>query len=242
MIKQRKKFLLEMDKNITSHPAWRLSHKGYYGKYVAKITLGGLSFYDFGGNVERLTLPNLFDNQYKKVRQLAHALGSFEFRVYTNSEKLINYLIDRPEYQIYIKEICTPKNLEQRQELLKFDENVLYRDSLFYKKYKFRVKPISNYLYRRNKRSMPSNEILQEAADVIHDTFTDSRIVYTNGRFDISYLKNNSWPYHVTAAPNRTVNLPTFYTNDEASIMLYKLRYQSDLLFDIDKVVLLSEI
>ena len=228
-----------MDNKITSHPKWCLSHKGYYGKYVAKITLGAFPFWGFGGNVERLTLPNLFDNQYKKVR-LLNRDNCFEFRVYTNSEKLINWIIDRPEYSANIKEISTPKTLEQTQELLKFDENVLYRNSLFYKTYKFRVKPVSNYLYRRHNKNLPGNDTLQEAVDVIDDTFIDSRIVYTIGRFDISYLRSTIMPLQMSST--RTINLPTVYTNDEASIMLYKLRFQSDLLFEVDKVVLLSEV
>lgn len=92
----------------------------------------------------------------------------------------------------------------------------------------------------------PSNEVLQEATEVIYEFFPDSRLVYTNGRYDISYLRPS---YFMGATgtlsglqPTRTINIPTVYTNDEGAIMMYKLRFGSEILFEIDKVTLISEL
>ena len=230
---------------ILTHEKWKLSFKGYYGKYTCKISLTGFPFWDFGGNIERLVLPNQFDNEYKKVRTFDQDHG-FNFKIYTNNIDLILWIINRPEYNTYIDEICTPETQKQSQELSKFDENVLYRDTYFYKKYKYRVKPLNRWQYRRQSMNEPSNEVLQEATEVIYEFFPDSRLVYTNGRYDISYLRPS---YFMGATgtlsglqPTRTINIPTVYTNDEGAIMMYKLRFGSEILFEIDKVTLISEL
>jgi len=227
-----------MHKNILAHEKWKLSFKGYYGKYTCKLVLSGFPFWDFGGNIERLVLPNNFDKMYKKVRTLDHVTG-FNFKVYTNSIELILWILNRPEYNAHIKEIATPKTEKQSQELSKFEENVLYRDTFFYNKYEYRIKNYSTWQYRRQSMSQPNNTLLQEVVDSIDEFFPDSRLVYTNGRYDVNYFRtSHSW----NSTPTRTVNIPTIYTNNEGAIMMYKLKFGSQILFDIDRVTLISEL
>lgn len=233
-----------MHKAILNHEKWKLSFRGYYGKYTCKIALSGFPFWDFGGNIERLVLPNHFDNQYKKIRTFEQDLG-FNFKVYTNSIELLLWILNRPEYNAYIDEICTPETLKQSEELSKFEENVLYRDTFFYKKYAYRIKHLSSWQYRRSSMSTPSNEVFKEVVDSLDNFFPDSRQVYTNGRYDIHYLRPNYMVGSIggiSMQPTRTINIPTIYTNDEGAIMMYKLRFGSQILFDIDKVTLIGEL
>lgn len=235
-----------MHEEIINHKAWKQSSTGYYSKYIARVVLSGFSFWDYGGNIERLPIDRNFDGEYKKVRKLDRD-GLFEFRVYTSNVDLLLWFAKAPELQDHIEEITCPANQSQIDELQKFKDNVLYREKYFFGKYKFRLQPDNYWTYQRQNMSKPSNEIVLEAINFLKDNFKDSRIQYTNGRYSMMYtrsqfLQTGTISSSTSLTAQRMLNIPTLYTNDEGSLMLYKLKFGADLLFNIDKVTLLSNV
>lgn len=221
-----------MNPTLTSHPKWSPSLKRFYNKYHSSIKLIDFTWH------ESFRLPIEWDSEYRVRRsfgKIKDGNWTREITLYTNNLDLIDFLITEPYYAFHIDYMSTPIDQDHLDALQSDFGNVIFRSSPFYKKYYYRV--ISGLRWGE----IPDQEKVESAVKFIKENFTDYKITYPSGR---NYLIRNSWQTLYAArvySPGsvkytKSPKFPCLYTNDEATLMLLKMGYDSDFNLQISKV------
>lgn len=147
--------------------------------------------------------------------------GGIVISVYCSNYTLAETLCD--EYSDKILRIRTPMN--EQHELTLGDTNVVVRQKLFYGKYKFKVDTFRDW---KQTSTLDWNNTSKEIIDWV-DTHFDNN----------SRLRSQDYYYglyHTEKSP------PFIYTNDEQTLMVYKLSFGSKAIINISRVVTLDEL
>lgn len=201
--------------NLRKNPKWKPTKKLWYSKYTCSIKLGPFNIPGiYAPIVER---PNRQSNSYGMID------GKFSIMwttIYTTDVTLLEGLTKLFDYE----EIHTPMNEKHATHLLDGDHTMAIRQSKWYSKYRYKLECSS---WRRwGQKSLDSD--LEHADKFIKESFTK-----TKSRFRASegYYYNDS-----------KIKLPIIYTNDEASLMLFKLTFNKTIPITITEAVTYDEI
>lgn len=220
-----------MNPALTSHPKWSPSLKRFYNKYHSSVKLIDFAWHD------SFRLPIELDDEYRIRRsfgKIKDGNWTREITVYTNNFDLIDLLMADPYFASHIDYISTPIDQDHLDALHSGLGNVIFRSSPFYKKYYYRV--ISGLRWGE----IPDREKVESAVNFIKENFTDYKLTYPSGR---NFFIRNSWPLYAarvyspgTSQYTTTPRFPCLYTNDESTLMLLKMGYDTDFNLQISKV------
>jgi hypothetical protein len=192
------------------------SNKLFYKKYHTCIELGPFSRYDL------VKLTNFESTEYKTVQRYVYSGDSARgivVSIYTNNSDIIKHVISNYKL-IHIRQ---PLNEEHAQMLLNKDLNVIFREKLFYDKYKFKMSADRDW---KTTSINEHHENVKVAKSWLYENHSKqyTRLVHID----------SSWAYF----PHERV--PNVYTNDESFLMLFKLMFGSSFRLEINSVVTLN--
>ena len=191
-------------KHLQNDSKWKPAKGLWFRKYVYKIEL--LPNSEQSVSVEK---PHRQKQQYKFNPETQEY--DVYNTIYTEDTDFLVLLLNNFDYSA----VYTPIN-EEHERLLKTskDNKIIIRDSLYYKKYRYRVEVIENW---RN-RVANQESLLRECYEFIKKTFDKESSKYKHSYGFYRY------------------SLPFIYTNDLHSVMLLKLAYNESLRIMVSEV------
>lgn len=220
-----------MRPTIINSNKWTPSFKQYYSRYHSSAKFIGKS------RGERLNFDSKWDDEYRIRRSYTYSGlrdGYYPaLTIYTNNIEMLCELVNDQYYETRLDYITTPRDSEHLNALSSSDQKVIFRSKLFYNKYQYRA--IANVNYYRNP---PSEETVIAATRFVEENFSDSRVVYNNGKvcWPVGYRRN--WQTGKTFMPSAIPKFPTVYTNDESSLFLLKMSWGTDLNLVSERVMI----
>jgi len=137
-------------------------------------------------------------------------------RVYLDDIKMVKGLISKYPYQ----EVQTPMN-EKHLDILN-DKKSQIRERLWHGKYKYRLEVFKNIWWSPSPIYNEKKEDVVEVRKTILDLFGKS-----------SHIRSANWSFS---------DIPYVYTNDERSLMLFKMRYMESFRVIITEAITFDEI
>lgn len=201
-----------MTPNLLKHNKWQYSTQLWYGEYHNCIEIGPFARYP------TMSLVPVGINAAKHRERSRYTSRGVVVSVYTSDNQFAEEVIYFNQNRI--RAVKTPLNQSHLDALLDGSIKIEMRDKLYYNKYKFKVHTLKNYSYGFNRDIW--NEKCRSVNDWIGDTFTDTR---TNAQ--------SSWTYQYFGM--EYVDVRHIYTNDEMSLMLYKMAYGDDFHIEITR-------
>jgi hypothetical protein len=208
----------------TSHPKFKLSDKYYFGEYFYSVMIDQ---YKKSQPIENFLLYK--DVEYRTRSDHRHPC----LTVYTSDLDFLDWIIEN--YKIV--KICGPVNDNHLNIMINVseDHNLVYRKRPYYGEYYFKLDTWIPWMNRNTIDENRINEIMEFISNL-----KDSKICH-----DISsrnwYLGQHASSVGWFGGRNLNWNaypaFPKVYTNDEASLMLFKLMFSNDLTIKIHKVV-----
>jgi hypothetical protein len=210
-----------MNSQHRQHLNWQPVRKLYYKKYYNVVRTGTHPTH------QKIDLPKKFAKEYRIVDRFVGIQpddnGNNAFTniasVYTNNEELIQYILKYYE----VTGIETPYNQTHLDYLLDTNREIIYRDKAWYDQYHHKVRIFESWRSRASVNKAKPMEVLY----IFDELFKriDSR---WNGQ---GRDHSNLWSH------SRYFSYPTIYTNNEPSIMLLKMSYNSMLSINVETVV-----
>ena len=217
--------------NLKSHPLWEHSTDGWYAKYHSRCILA-----DFGVFNEIPKIPKEFDSHYKVVRKIVWSAdllpNTLTYTIYTSDIALLEHIMSAPELNKHIEKIQTPVDMSHASTIIEFDTSAVHRSKLYYDHFLFKMTP--------TKYKNLEVELSKEAIKFIEDEIQDKRMVYAMGRTSRTWIFGSQRKSGFGSYPSSSLNIPTVYTNDEPGLMMFKLRFGSDIKFSVERVVLIK--
>tara|TARA_B100000989_G_scaffold298380_1_gene287408 strand:- start:1312 stop:1935 length:624 start_codon:yes stop_codon:yes gene_type:complete len=199
--------------------------KLFYGLYDTCIKLKSIPLgYEFSYN--RFSKDAHFPG-WRGVKHIKRANSTYDCLVYTSSKHIIDDILKNDFLQSKIVSIQQPISAKHKDLLKKKDRKIILREALWFGKYKHRVQCSHNW-----DRPITKDESL-EIVQWVYNNFkkAESRIVNTMG----SYLG-----YHRKG--DRLAPIPTIFTTNEETIMLFKLTFNDRLNINIETIVQVNDI
>ena len=201
--------------NLRKNPKWKPTNKLWYSKYTCSIKLG--PFDEVGKYAPMIERPHRQSNSYGRID------GKFSIMwttIYTTDSKLLEGLTNLYPYE----EVHTPMNQKHATHLLDGDHTMAIRQSQWYNQYRYKLECSS---WRRWGEKTDEKD-LAHADKFIKESFT---------RKDSRFRASEAWHYG-----DAKIKLPIIYTNDEASLMLFKLTFSKAIPICITEAVTYDEI
>lgn len=226
---------------LTEHPKWSPSIKRFYNKYHSTARFVGCHRNDHSD------LNRRWEGLYRTRNSFTYRIGGEfqsefvrEFTIYTSETKLLEELISDSYFESKLDYIATPRDATHQADLENTDENIVFRNKLFYNQYQYKVESKLNYW-----RNPPDAQTVKEAVDYIEKNFKDTRVVYSDGRIHAPrsrYRFASMGIFSPYASGNTTAagipKFPTLYTNDTASLFLLKMSWGSELNLMTERVII----
>lgn len=206
-------------KLYTSHEKYTPSDKIYFGKYIFRVEFDRQENQPYY-NYEKFIDP---DVDYRKKTDWRSTVTT----IYTSDTNFLNWLLK--EFQIV--KLSSPQDSHHKEILSSVvdDINLVFRKQPYYGKYYFKLDCWVPWTNRNNIDYGRADEITHFMFDL-----KESKITHD--------IMSRRW-YYGASAPNSVFNyypsFPKVYTNDEPSLMLFKLMFSNDLTIKISKVVTL---
>lgn len=201
--------------NLTLHPKWSPSDKFYYGKFNSQITVGPTEY-------DAVALADYSNGSYRKIQNYVFCDAKMEYEifttVYTSDTDLIQHLMDN----YLVVAISSPANDTHQNILEDVHTHTALRDKLYYHKYQFRL------VIWRNHRMEVNASDFAEANIRLRELFSE------DSKFLGGWVNLNYQPF--------THDLPTVFTNDEASIMMFKIQFGNKFRLHITKAYVLNDL
>lgn len=188
-----------MNLSLKQHSKWEHSTQVWYNKYHTCIDLGPFARYN---SISLRGLPG----DYRERQR--HTSRGVIMSVYTSDDHTIQEIIDR--FPNRINKIRSPINETHLEALQKDGVLVEIRHALYYGKYKFKIHTLKKYSHGFDREMW--NTKCAETNAWIKENFKDSRT-----------QRPSSWTYAYFGMTYSDVT--HLYTNDEMSLMLYKMAY-----------------
>lgn len=223
--------------DLTQHPKWSQSTKLYYGKYECAVTIGPYTQYN-AVNLHHYIIPNRKagdDISHRTRRELkfnyagANVVDDVKFHykltVYTSHRGFVDWIVYHSGYPI--ENIVSPANAAHAKIMHSLDEKSEFRKRLYHGKYKFRVNATRPW------RSNTTDEEMATAYKWAMEQFDipDNKITRRAGGY-----------YNYRYTGRRISTIPYIYTNDEASIMLFKMAFSNTLSIKVTRAITLDNI
>lgn len=223
---------------LIERPEWQPSEKLYYDKYECNVRLGP---YDDRSSFKlkpylasvtedidyRSRKTTLYDwpSRYDMIKGYDDMKFIHYMNIYTNHHGFVNYLADSHVVE-YIK---SPASNEHADVMRNLDAKEIFKNKPFYGKYTFKVDA-----YRTYHHSTTDYDVL-EACDWAAENFDTDVTKFTN-------RMGYAWSRTSFGGISRIPHIPFIYTNDESSIMLFKLAFGDKFRVEITKVVTMDNI
>ena len=221
--------------DLTQHPKWSQSNKLYYGKYECAVTIGPYTQYN-GVNLYHYITPNRTasdDISHRTRRELKFNYAGtsvddvkfhYKLTVYTSHRGFVDWIVYHSGYPI--ESIVSPANADHAKIMHSLDEKSEFRKQLYHGKYKFRVNATRPW------RSNTTGEDMITAYKWAIEQFDtpDNKITRRAGGYYNRYTYNSM------------TSIPYIYTNDEASIMLFKMAFSNTLSIKITRAITLDSL
>lgn len=210
----------------TSISGYVPSDKLYYGTYKFSVKVDCSN---------KLPLGNYYKFDPEVDFRVKNDWRRPEFLVYTSDTNLVDWLIEN--YPIH--KISCPKNEEHYNILkdIKDDVDVIFRERAFYNKYHFKLDCWTPYNWRRQQMSSEMTPERYEQILTFMHNMEDSKITHDIYSRRHEYMINN--PTMGGFWGIRPSQFPKVYTNDEQSLMMFKLMFSNDIRIKISKVITL---
>jgi|TARA_R110002074_G_scaffold85854_1_gene189802 hypothetical protein len=209
-----------MNNQHKQHKYWSPVRKLYYKKYYNVIRASATPTHS------AVSIPLEFKGEYRIVDRydgIKKIDGATAFTsvasIYTNNQDLINYVMKT--YGVI--GIETPFNQTHLDYLLDSNREIIYRDKAWYDQYHHKVRVFESWRSRGLPNSAQPIEVLTMWKELFQRK--DSRWSGQDRQL------RTSWSH------SRYFSYPTVYTNNEASIMLLKMTYNSLLNIHVETVV-----
>lgn len=207
-----------MTPNLLKHDKWEYSTKLWYDEYHTCVEIGPFARYP---NTSLVPAGIICARHRERSRFTTRGII---VSIYTSdttfAEEIINFNRNR------IRAVKTPINQAHLDALKDASMKVEIRDSLFYGRYKFKVHTLKNYSYGFDRDLWNTRCI--EVNEWIKDNFKDSRT-----------QRQSNWTYAYFGM--KYVDVTHIYTNDEPSLMLYKMAYGDHFHIDITQAFTLQD-
>ena len=197
-----------MSSKLQNHKRWEYSKQMWYKKYHIAVDIGYQSRYG------TIRLPSSDDYVEYRCRQRCTNRGIVT-TVYTNNEEYADKLASF--FGNKVIKLRSPASDEQL-ESLQSSHHVEYRDTLYHRKYRYKVHTRRNYKLGFNREFWFDR--CSEVTNWINENFKDSRTQQPSG-----------WYYPVL--PFQAIEVPFLYTNDDATLMLYKMAFGSEFFIEV---------
>lgn len=201
-----------MTPNLLKHKNWEYSTKLWYGEYHTCIEIGPFSRYP----TTSLVPVGIISARHRERSR--YTTRGVVVSIYTSDTRFAEEIIYFNQNRI--RSVKTPFNQSHLDILNDTSIKVEIRDKLYYSKYKFKVHTLKNYSYGFNRESW--NEKCRSVNTWIQNTFSDSRT-----------QAQTNWTYNYFGM--EYVDVMYIYTNDEPSLMLYKMAYGDDFHIEITR-------
>ena len=196
------------------NPKWSPSDKLTFGK-LCQISLGPFT----RGNHAWIDYPHRARTSYKFNKQ--NEAYDIYTKIYTDDGDLILGLMDKYIYS----EVKTP--MSEKHENILMDQKTLIRDKLWFGKYKHRL----NCWIPWHQRGTAMFHSKSHKEPILADA---QAFFSANFDRDKDYVRNTNYGYGD--------NLPYIYTNDEHSLMLFKIAFNDRMNIDITTIMTFDEI
>lgn len=203
---------------LRQNPKWKPTNKLWYSKYHCSIKLGP---FDNDRHAPLIERPHRQSNSYGQID------GKFAIMwttIYTTDVKLLEGLTKLYPYE----EVHTPMNEKHATHLLDGDHTMAIRQSQWYNRYRYKLECSTWRTWSWGKKT--DEQDLAHADKFIKESFT---------RKDSRFRVSEGWHGYNHDAK---IRLPTIYTNDEASLMLFKLTFSKAIPICITEAVTYDEI
>lgn len=199
------------------HKSWHPTKKLYYKQYSFVIRIGAML------RGHDVVVPTEF-SEYRRVDRedgLTYTQPPAFTRtcsIYTNDLRLIEYLLSTYNELILVLE--SPYNEQHAEYLNDPNRNIIYRDKPWYHKYHHKLN-----VYESWRQSNKPNPALVIAT--FQELFQSADSKWAGqGKEPMQFYHSSRW-----------FSYPTIYTNNEASIMLFKLAHGDVLRLSIETIV-----
>jgi hypothetical protein len=199
--------------------------KLFYGLYDTCIKLESIPLgYEFSYN--KFTKDAHFPG-WRGVKHINRSKSTYNCLVYTSSKHIINDILKNDFLKSKIISIQQPINNKHKQLLKENDRKIILREALWFGKYKHRVQCSHNWDRPITKEE--SHEIVRW----IYSNFkkAECRIVNTMGAY-LGYHRKSQ----------RLAPIPTVFTTNEETIMLFKLAFSDRLIMNIETIIQVNDI
>lgn len=203
-----------MFQQLQTHSAWKYSSNVWYEKYHTAIELG------YTSRTGILRIPNITDDALCRTR-IRRTRKGVVTTVYTDS---VEYALSVIQYHPNrILSIRSPINESHYNAIKDTTKLVDVRDALYYQQYRFKVHTLKNY-----KKGFSRDfwcDKCEEANQWIDENFG------ANSRLQ----RQASWFMYYAGSFGGTnyEDVKYVYTNDELSLMLYKMAFGDDFHIEI---------
>lgn len=193
-------------KLLQNDPKWKPTPGLWFRKYIYKIEVGPYPSYQQMITVEKPDRQKC-SYKYDKAADEYFIYNS----IYTSNVDTLLAFVNNTDYTA----VYTPHN-EEHAEMLREnkDNKIVIRDSLFYKKYRYKVEVSRNW---REWNRQDNDKVMKECAAWCVDAFDneDTMLRRTFGYYS---------------------DVPFIYTNDIKPVMLLKLAYSDRLIISVSEV------
>jgi len=208
---------------LRDHVKWAPVKKAYYNKYHNVVRLKVT-------RSARVKIPTTYTanidyrvvDRYEAIEvHNTAAITTSIYSVYTNSLELMDYLICN--YDSQVEGVESPYNNKHIEYLNDPHRNIIYRDTPWYKTYHHKLNIFESW---RTSTPRPDH---REVLLTLQKLFTQSDSRWSGQVRD--YTNDFSW------LRSRYFSYPIIYTNNEPSIMLFKLHHGSELRMNTETIV-----
>lgn len=223
--------------DLTQHPKWLQSNKLYYGKYECAVTIGPYTQYN-AVNLYHYITPNRTasdDISHRTRRELkfgyplqaddTNVRFHYQLTVYTSHRGFVDWMVYQSGYPI--QSVISPASPDHAKIIQNLDEKTEFRKQLYHGKYKFRVNATRPW------RSETTDEEMIAAYEWAMAQFNTP---------DHKILRRAGGYYNYRYTGRRMTTIPYIYTNDEASIMLFKMAFYNTLNIKVTKAITLDSL
>lgn len=197
---------------LIQDPKWKPSDKLWYNKFCYSVLLGPFNPDNLLG-IDRPYRTRCTWIPEKKPGEGYTVL----VRVYLDDIKMVKGLISKYPYI----EVQSPMN-KQHEDILT-DKKSIIREKLWHGKYKYRLETFKSFYWSRfTLSSSKDGQDVIEARRMIIDLFGKN-----------SHIRSANWSQD---------DVPFVYTNDERSLMLYKMRFMESFRIIITEAITFDEI
>lgn len=196
--------------HLQSHSSWSPIKLLYYKKYANVIR--------YISDKYTVSLPSEFASTFRMVNRRHYDYSDPNYlknktrlvSIYTNNNDLIDYLIEN-ENPVSIE---SPRNEKHYTYISDPDRTIIYRDTPWYKQYHNKID-----IYATFSRPITTDDII-DIHKTAYELFKDGK--WSNKEYIKRMIDRG------TFRPTRSFyysTVPTIYTNDEMSIMIFKMMH-----------------